>query len=292
MRRLGDAYPLGKVHHARRTTTPFATASAVAEPTEKGEEVSLASTGSPEKSDAEQEKGSDNDWTLDKVAALGIAGILSIAVAETVFWVLSFPASELVYYLSTGEYIDLLSQEGQLKFLAFTAGWGALGGAIAQYRTVLTAAAITPWMDRTVVRPYVQPFLDRVNADPSKEWATFSSTEELQPGEIVSGVINAQEIAVACNKKGELFALSNTLPPTGQPATQGLLQNNVIVEQWSGTAFNLATGEVQGEWCPSLFGQLILSQLNKPQNITVFPARKQGDIVQVLVDKVDAVEQT
>ena len=28
------------------------------------------------------------------------------------------------------------------------AGWGALGGVIAQYRTVLTAAAMTPWIDR------------------------------------------------------------------------------------------------------------------------------------------------
>jgi len=45
--------------------------------------------------------------------------------------------------------------------LAFTAGWGALGGAIAQYRTVLTAAAITPWMDENVVKPYLAPFLDR-----------------------------------------------------------------------------------------------------------------------------------
>ena len=74
-------------------------------------------------------------------------GMLSIAVAETVFWVLSFPTSELLYFVSTGEWIDLLTQEGQIKFLAFTAGWGALGGAIAQYRTVLTAAAMTPWMD-------------------------------------------------------------------------------------------------------------------------------------------------
>ena len=36
------------------------------------------------------------------------------------FWVLSFPTSELLYFVSTGEWIDLLSQEGQLKFLAFT----------------------------------------------------------------------------------------------------------------------------------------------------------------------------
>lgn len=104
-------------------------------------------------------------WTLDKVAKLGLAGVLSIAVAETVFWVLSFPTSELVYYVATGEWIDLLSQEGQLKFLAFTAGWGALGGAIAQYRTVLTAAALTPWMDRNVVQPYLSPFLEKFKKD-------------------------------------------------------------------------------------------------------------------------------
>jgi len=99
--------------------------------------------------------------TLDKVASFGIAGVLSIAVAETVFWVLSFPTSEVLYFLSTGEWIDLLTQEGQLKFLAFSAGWGALGGVIAQYRTVLTAAAMTPWMDENVVKPYINPALER-----------------------------------------------------------------------------------------------------------------------------------
>lgn len=128
-----------------------------ADTTEKAELQPVAATKEKE----EEEEG----WTIDKVAALGLAGVLSIAVAETVFWVLSFPASELLYFASTGEYIDLLSQEGQIKFLAFTAGWGAIGGAIAQYRTVLTAAALTPWMDENVVKPYVQPFLDNMNKD-------------------------------------------------------------------------------------------------------------------------------
>ena len=101
---------------------------------------------------AGEKKEEEEGWTIDKVAALGLAGVLSIAVAETVFWVLSFPVSALVYYFATGEWIDLFTQDGQVKFLAFTAGWGALGGAIAQYRTVLTAAAMTPWMDRKVSR--------------------------------------------------------------------------------------------------------------------------------------------
>ena len=58
--------------------------------------------------------------TLEKVAEYGIAGVLSIAVAETVFWLLSFPVSSIAYYVATGEWINLMEQEGQVKFLAFT----------------------------------------------------------------------------------------------------------------------------------------------------------------------------
>merc|ERR1712046_276081 len=107
----------------------------------------------------------DDEWTLDKVASLGLAGVLSIAVAESVFWILSFPISELLYYVSTGEWINLLEQEGQIKFLAFSAGWGALGGVVAQYRTVLTAAAMTPWMDANVVKPYLNPLIEQMKGD-------------------------------------------------------------------------------------------------------------------------------
>ena len=118
--------------------------------------------------DSEAEGDEDSKMTIEKVASFGIAGILSIAVAESVFWILSFPTSELLYFVSTGEWIDLLTQEGQLKFLAFTAGWGAIGGVIAQYRTVLTAAAMTPWMDANVVKPYVNPVLAKFGQEPDK----------------------------------------------------------------------------------------------------------------------------
>jgi len=116
-------------------------------------------------------KEGEEGMTIEKVASLGLAGVLSIAVAETVFWVLSFPTSELVYYIATGEWIDLFSQEGQVKFLAFTVGWGGIGGIIAQYRTVLTAAAMTPWMDREVVQPYVKPWLESVGIADKFEFA-------------------------------------------------------------------------------------------------------------------------
>ena len=127
-------------------------------PKPKAEEVAEASKAGGK--EEEEEEG----MTLEKVASFGIAGIISIAIAETVFWVLSFPTSELLYYLGTGEWIDIFTQEGQIKFLAFTAGWGALGGVIAQYRTVLTAAAMTPWVDANIVKPYINPLLGKEEA--------------------------------------------------------------------------------------------------------------------------------
>ena len=44
----------------------------------------------------------EEGMTLEKVASFGIAGVISIAIAESVFWVLSFPTSELLYFASTG----------------------------------------------------------------------------------------------------------------------------------------------------------------------------------------------
>ena len=154
------ATPLARPSHVRRT----ARAALVTM-----EEKPLFSNPFAQKpaSESTPKEEEEEGWTLDKVAALGLAGVLSIAVAESVFWLLSFPVSAVVYYFATGEWINLLEQEGQVKFLAFTAGWGALGGAIAQYRTVLTAAALTPWMDRTVVKPYLTPLIDNFKKEES-----------------------------------------------------------------------------------------------------------------------------
>ena len=115
-------------------------------------------------------KEGEEGMTIEKVASLGLAGVLSIAVAETVFKVLPFPTPSRLH-IATGEWIDLFSQEGQVKFLAFTVGWGGIGGIIAQYRTVLTAAAMTPWMDREVVQPYVKPWLESVGIADKFEFA-------------------------------------------------------------------------------------------------------------------------
>jgi hypothetical protein len=179
----------------------------------------------------------DDKMTIKKIAEFGIAGIIAISVAESVFWVLSFPTSELLFYLSTGEWIDLTQQDGQVKFLAFTAGWGALGGAIAQYRTVITAAAMTPWIDKNVVKPYINPLLEKAGKDP----------EQLNAGEEVVGVVQSSKMpdkelpervpvdpevllkSQVQDENGRTVALADMLPkssrelPFGIGATSGIV---------------------------------------------------------------------
>jgi len=150
---------------ARRTGLPLSMAG---EDAKQGFFGGLTALATPKAKEEAAAEASEEEWTLDKVASLGLAGVLSIAVAESVFWILSFPLSELLYFASTGEWINLLEQEGQLKFLAFSAGWGALGGVIAQYRTVLTAAAMTPWMDANVVQPYLTPLIEQFKSGDSE----------------------------------------------------------------------------------------------------------------------------
>merc|ERR1719336_1240453 len=97
------------------------------------------------------------------------------------------------------------------------------------------------------------------------KWVTFAKTSDCKPGTVISGFQYGQEIAIACTKSGALYALSNKLPPTGQPATLGSVENGTIVEPISMTAFSLKTGKVSGPWCPSPLGQLILKRIIPPQ---------------------------
>ena len=56
------------------------------------------------------------------------------------------------------------------------------------------------------------------------------------------------------------------------------------MEPLTNTAFSLKTGKVQGTWCPSPLGKLIFGRLIPPQNVPVFKCRKQGSVVQVLIN--------
>lgn len=57
---------------------------------------------------------------FDRVASTGLAGVLAIAAAESIFWALGMPLAELWVYFTTGELIDLTTQEGQLQAAGFT----------------------------------------------------------------------------------------------------------------------------------------------------------------------------
>ena len=69
-----------------------------------------------------------------------------------------------------------------------------------------------------------------------------------------------------------------------QPATLGNIFEETIVEPLTNTAFSLKTGKVTGTWCPSPLGKLVFGRLIPPQNVPVFKCRKQGSVVQVLIN--------
>ena len=121
-------------------------------------------------------------------------------------------------------------------------------------------------------------------------WVTFADARDCKPGTVVSGINYGLEIAIATTSAGRQFALSNKLPPTGQPATLGGLFDDVIVEPLTNTAYKLTTGKVEGTWCPSPIGRLIFGRLIKPTNVDVYKCRKQGGKVQALVN-VNAKQQ-
>ena len=118
-------------------------------------------------------------------------------------------------------------------------------------------------------------------------WTAFVAAKDLPAGEIAAGFRKGQEIAI-CNAGGKLYAISNKLPPTGQPATLASLEKlkgeNVIVEPLSGTCYSLKTGKAVGPWCPSLVGRLILGRLVAPTDVPVYPVRKSGNSIEVLID--------
>lgn len=116
-----------------------------------------------------------------------------------------------------------------------------------------------------------------------KAWVTLIEASQVPPGTIEAGFVKGQEIAVA-NDNGKLYALSNKMPPTGQPANFGtMLGKGILEEPITKTQFNMATGKVVGPWCPKGPG-FIVGKLVKEQGVPVFPVRKQGNSIQVQIN--------
>jgi len=126
--------------------------------------------------------------------------------------------------------------------------------------------------------------MDGRNIPNKNVWVDFVAAKDVPPGSIAAGFRYGQEIAIA-NDKGKLYALANKLPPTGQPATFSTIEGNgILIEPVSGSKFNMKTGKpVDGAWCPSLVGNL-LKLLVAPSDVAVYPCRKSGNSVQVLIN--------
>ena len=97
-------------------------------------------------------------------------------------------------------------------------------------------------------------------------WVTFADKSECTPNSIISGFRYGLEIAIATEKGGARYAVSNKLPPTGQPATLGeLTQAGTIKCPVSGSEFSMKSGKPKGKWCPSPIGQIILKRIVGPE---------------------------
>jgi len=116
-------------------------------------------------------------------------------------------------------------------------------------------------------------------------WTTVCSTKDLQPSALKSTFGAGQDILIATDKGGKIFAAANVCPHIGTPLDQGTVEGNTIVCPLHRSAFDLKSGKLVGPWCPAppLIGPLT-GKLKSPRELATFQARKQGDKVQVLLD--------
>ena len=128
---------------------------------------------------------------------------------------------------------------------------------------------------------------DMAGGVPTKKvWVSFVNGADAKPGSITSGFQYGQELAIVCENDGTLYACSNKVPPTGQPATyaQFGLKKGTIIEPITQTAYDLKTGKHVGKWCPGGIGKLIIGRLVGPQTLTTFPVKREGGSVKCLIN--------
>lgn len=103
-----------------------------------------------------------------------------------------------------------------------------------------------------------------------KVWVSWINAADAKPGTINSGFRYGQEIAIVAPPGGGLFAMSNKMPPTGQPTTfANFGDKGTVVEPITLTEYNMKTGKQVGTWCPSPIGRLLFSRLTTPSDIPV-----------------------
>lgn len=110
---------------------------------------------------SKDDETSNKSSVLEQVASKGLAGVLAIAVAEAIFWALGMPLAAVWVKLTTGEWLDLSTTEGQLQAAGFSFGYGGFATLILQYRVTLFAIPLVPVMEKLVVEPGKKLFGDQ-----------------------------------------------------------------------------------------------------------------------------------
>jgi nitrite reductase/ring-hydroxylating ferredoxin subunit len=116
-------------------------------------------------------------------------------------------------------------------------------------------------------------------------WTTVCSKADLKPSSLKAAFGAGQDILIATDKGGKVFASANVCPHIGTPLDQGTVEDGAIICPLHRSAFDLRTGKLVGPWCPAppLIGPLT-GKLKSPKELKTFQARTQGGSVQVLLD--------
>lgn len=128
--------------------------------------------------------------------------------------------------------------------------------------------------------PQLRPFISHLIPTQAASWTKVDLTkQDLSKSEGRAVVkINGQKILVA-EVDGKVYAVSNkcthlNLPLVGKTAIfQGKVANKCIVCPAHGTAFDLQTGAVKGDWCPGFPDLPFVGKGTQAKPLPTFEAR-------------------
>jgi nitrite reductase (NADH) small subunit len=87
-----------------------------------------------------------------------------------------------------------------------------------------------------------------------------SQSELPQPGNLREFIVNGRTLCVA-NLDGTICALDGICPHEGGPLAEGTIEHGCVVCPWHSYAFNLHTGEAEGE--PALKAEVLKSKVEE-----------------------------
>merc|ERR1719487_647526 len=74
-------------------------------------------------------------------------------------------------------------------------------------------------------------------------WTTVAKTKDLKPSSLKACFGGGQDILIATDKGGKVFAAANVCPHIGTPLDQGTVEDDAIVCPLHRSAFGLRTGK-------------------------------------------------